>query len=135
MASKTIYRDDYRKLVERLRDRREELGLSQIIAQYGADSVEAEAERDRIARSNYELELERAGIYGDQRDRLVEIWDQQNGVSDATAAWADTMAGVRGEVEGILSAIASLGGGLVDRAAKQAELKALEATLKQRTKP
>ena len=29
MASKTIYRDDYRKLVERLRDRREELGLSQ----------------------------------------------------------------------------------------------------------
>lgn len=29
MASKTIYREDYRKLVERLRDRREELGLSQ----------------------------------------------------------------------------------------------------------
>jgi transcriptional regulator with XRE-family HTH domain len=29
MASKTIYRDDYRKLVERLRDRREALGLSQ----------------------------------------------------------------------------------------------------------
>lgn len=29
MASKTIYRDDYRKLVERLRDRRQELGLSQ----------------------------------------------------------------------------------------------------------
>nr|WVL56815.1 helix-turn-helix transcriptional regulator [Xanthomonas nasturtii] len=29
MASKTIYRDDYRKLVERLRDRREMLGLSQ----------------------------------------------------------------------------------------------------------
>ncbi|KLB52888.1 helix-turn-helix domain-containing protein, partial [Xanthomonas euvesicatoria] len=29
VASKTIYRDDYRKLVERLRDRREMLGLSQ----------------------------------------------------------------------------------------------------------
>ena len=29
MATKTIYREDYRKLVERLRDRREELGLSQ----------------------------------------------------------------------------------------------------------
>lgn len=29
MASKTIYRDDYRKLVERLRHRREALGLSQ----------------------------------------------------------------------------------------------------------
>lgn len=29
MASKTIYRDDYRKLVERLRGRREELRLSQ----------------------------------------------------------------------------------------------------------
>lgn len=29
MASKTIYRADYRKLIERLRDRRETLGLSQ----------------------------------------------------------------------------------------------------------
>jgi len=29
MAFKTIYRDDYRKLVERLRNRREELGLTQ----------------------------------------------------------------------------------------------------------
>lgn len=29
MASKTIYRVDYRRLVKRLRDRREELGLSQ----------------------------------------------------------------------------------------------------------
>ncbi|KGM56145.1 hypothetical protein N799_04965 [Lysobacter arseniciresistens ZS79] len=29
MASKTIYRAEYRKLVERLRDRREERGLSQ----------------------------------------------------------------------------------------------------------
>ncbi|MGR4875901.1 helix-turn-helix domain-containing protein [Pseudoxanthomonas sp. LARHCG66] len=29
MASKTIYRDDYRRLVEQLRGRREELGLSQ----------------------------------------------------------------------------------------------------------
>lgn len=29
VASKTIHRNDYRKLVERLRDRREELGLSQ----------------------------------------------------------------------------------------------------------
>lgn len=29
VASKTIYRDDYRNLVERLRDRRETLGLSQ----------------------------------------------------------------------------------------------------------
>lgn len=29
MASKTIYREEYRKLVERLRDSREQLGLSQ----------------------------------------------------------------------------------------------------------
>jgi transcriptional regulator with XRE-family HTH domain len=29
MTSKTIYRADYRKLVKRLRDRREEIGLSQ----------------------------------------------------------------------------------------------------------
>lgn len=29
MTSKTIYRADYRRLVKRLRDRREEIGLSQ----------------------------------------------------------------------------------------------------------
>lgn len=112
---------------ERIRVAENELALAQVIAQHGAESAEAEAERDRIARENYDLELERAGLYGEQRDRLLEIWDQQNGVSDATAAWADTMSGVRSEIEGILAAIASLGGGLVDRAAKQAELKALEA--------
>lgn len=112
---------------QRIQIAENELALAQVIAQHGAESAEAEAERDRIARENYDLELERAGLYGEQRDRLLEIWDQQNGVSDATAAWADTMSGVRSEIEGILAAIASLGGGLVDRAAKQAELKALEA--------
>jgi transcriptional regulator with XRE-family HTH domain len=29
MASKTIYREDYRRLIEQLRGRREQLGLSQ----------------------------------------------------------------------------------------------------------
>lgn len=112
---------------ERLRIAENELSLAQVIAQFGAESAEAEAERDRIARESYELELERQGIYGQQRDDLLAIFDQHNAVTDATAAWADTMAGVRGEIEGILSAIASLGGGMVDRAAKAAELKALNA--------
>ena len=111
---------------ERIRIAENELSLAQVIAKHGEDSREAEAERDRIARENYELELERAGIYEADRDLLMEISDQQNGVTDATARWADVMSGVRGEIEGIMAAIASLGGGLIDRAAKNAELKALE---------
>lgn len=111
---------------ERVRIAENELSLAQVIATKGEDSRAAEAERTRIARENYELELERAGIYEGQRDRLMEIWDQHTGVTDATARWADTMAGVRGEIEGIMSAIASIGGGLIDRAAKNAELQALQ---------
>lgn len=112
---------------ERLRIAENELSLATVIAQHGAESAEAEAERDRIARENYELELERVGIYGNQKEELLAIFDQHNAVTDATAAWANTMAGVRGEIEGILSAIASLGGGMVERAAKQAQIRALQA--------
>lgn len=112
---------------ERQRVAENELSLNRVIAVYGKDSRQAEDERNRIAREGYELDLERAGIYGDQRDKLLEIWDANAGVVDATAQWQSTMAGVRGEVEGILSALGSMAGGLVDRAAKQAELQALQA--------
>jgi transcriptional regulator with XRE-family HTH domain len=52
MAPKTIYRVDYRRLVKRLRDRREELGLSQSVVartlgwpQQRLSAVEAGARR------------------------------------------------------------------------------------------
>ncbi|MFE3838890.1 phage tail tape measure C-terminal domain-containing protein [Pseudogemmobacter sonorensis] len=111
---------------ERLRIASNELALAQVIARHGDESVQAEVERDRIARENYEIELARAEIYGLHRDRLLEIFDRHNSVTDATARWADTMAGVRGEIEGIIAAITSIGGGLIDRAAKSAELQALQ---------
>lgn len=112
---------------ERIRLAQQELGLVEVIARYGEESKQAEAERDRIARENLEIEMQRAGIYGDQQEQLLAIWDRHNAVADATAEWEGAMSGVRGQIEGILSAIASLGGGMVQRAAKVAELKALEA--------
>lgn len=112
---------------ERIRIAEQELALRATITRYGEDSRQAEVERDRIARENYDLELQRANVLGDQRTKLMEIWDQNNAVTDATAAWAERMSGVRSEVDGILSALGSMAGGLVDRAAKQAELQALQA--------
>lgn len=112
---------------ERLRIAQEELGLAQVVARYGEDSKQAEAERTRIAREAYELELDRAGILPDQRERLLAIHDAQQEVNRVAAAWADRMADVRAEIGGILSSLASLGGAVVDRAARAAELQALNA--------
>jgi len=112
---------------ERLRIAQEELGLAQVVARYGEDSKQAEAERTRIAREAYELELDRAGILPDQRERLLGIHDAQQEVNRVSAAWADRMADVRAEIGGILSSLASLGGAVVDRAARAAELQALNA--------
>ncbi|WP_411836700.1 phage tail tape measure C-terminal domain-containing protein [Paracoccus sp. ME4] len=112
---------------ERIRVAQDELSLNQVIARFGADSQQAETERSRIAREAYEIELERAGIMGDQRDRLMEIYDQNVSVTNAAGDWAARMADVRAEIGGILAGLASLAGGVVDRAAKAAELQALNA--------
>lgn len=112
---------------ERIRVAQNELGLQQVISVFGEQSKQAEAERARIARENYELELQREGIFGDQREQLMKIYDQTVAAQDATDAWAKNMAAVGAEVSGILSGLANLAGGMLDRAAKQAELTALNA--------
>lgn len=112
--------------VERIRVAENELSLAQTIAQFGEEGRQTDLERARIARENYELELERAGIFEGDRDRLLEIFDATVATQNATAIWADNMAAVGAEVSSILSMIASLGGGLIDRASKQAELAALQ---------
>lgn len=111
---------------ERIRTAEQELALAQTIFQFGDQSAQADAERARIARENYELELERAGLYEADRDRLMEIYDATVAAQGATAIWADNMAAVGAEVSAILSMINSLAGGLIDRASKRAELEALK---------
>lgn len=112
---------------ERTRIAENERSLAQTILRYGEDSREAAAERTRIAREDYEQQLQTAGLFEHQRDRLLEIHDQTVAAQDATSAWADRMADVRTEIAGIMSALGSIGGDAIDRAAQQAELKALNA--------
>lgn len=112
---------------ERNRVAQNELALAEVIFRHGEDSKQAEAERSRIARENYELELERAGIFEDQREQLMAAYDETERINRSSEAWADRMADVRSEIGGILASLASLGGSVVDRAARAAELQALNA--------
>lgn len=98
-----------------------------MIASHGEDSKAAEAERARIARENYELELRRSETLGDHRDLLMANYEETERINRATEAWADRMAAVRSEVGGILGSLAALSGSVVDRAARAAELQALNA--------
>lgn len=112
---------------ERNRVAQNELALAEVIFRHGEDSKQAEAERSRIARENYELELERAGLFEDQREQLMAAYDETERINRSSEAWADRMADVRSEIGGILASLASLGGSVVDRAARAAELQALNA--------
>ena len=61
-------------------------------------------------------------------ERLLQ--QAANALTDATGqtnAWAGAMAGVRAEIDAIASSLASIGGGMVSNAGKQAELAALNA--------
>ena len=60
-------------------------------------------------------------------DRVLAAARAAFDAEGATVAWASAMSGVRAEVNAILSALSSLGGGVISNASKQAELAALEA--------
>jgi|GEM_PF-5721531 len=112
---------------ERLRIDQQQLAVAEAIAAYGDDSRQAEATRAEVARQNYELELEREGHTGAALDNLMASYDSTVAAQDAASDWADRMGDVRSQVEGILSAITSLGGEAVERAAQRAEITALNA--------
>ena len=112
---------------ERIRTAEGELSIAETVARWGDQSRQAEAERARVARDAYEIEQQRAGLFEADRDRLMEIYDQTAATEAATAAWADRMSAVGAELSGILSTLNSIGNSAVDRAAKRAELDALEA--------
>lgn len=115
------------EIAERTRLAEQELSLAETRARFGADSRQAALEEQRIARENIALELERNGIAGEALDQLMAAYDRKQELTDATATWAARMADVKGEIGGILASLNALAGGVVDRAARAAELQVLNA--------
>ncbi|TMV06980.1 hypothetical protein FGK63_12750 [Ruegeria sediminis] len=58
---------------------------------------------------------------------LERASDAISGATGRTNAWANAMSGVRFEIDAIASSLANIGGGVIDNAAKRAELSALQA--------
>lgn len=113
--------------------------MQRLIAVWGEDSVvvaraRLQAERDAYA----EMVKSEVGANG-LAEELMVAWDAANGIAEvdasgniiaaetATWSWADAMGGVAAQIEAIVGALASIGGGAVANAAKSAELEALKA--------
>ena len=117
----------------------EEAAMKQLVARWGEDSLivtraRVQAERDAYA----ELVASEVGANA-LADGMMAAWDNANGVASvdvqgnialaegATWSWADAMGAVGAEISGILSALSSLGGGMIGNAAKFVEINALKA--------
>ncbi|TNF21877.1 MAG: hypothetical protein EP318_06290 [Rhodobacteraceae bacterium] len=105
----------------------EQVKLQELIAVYGADSAEvaehrAQAERDVLAQK-----LETLDVAESVKQEALATFDAIVSNDIATGNWAATMSGVAAEVRGILSALASIGGGVIANASKRIEIEALRA--------
>lgn len=81
------------------------------------------------AESAYQLSVnaqEAAQLMGDTADATVSAAGAADDAAAATANWAATMSSVRAEIGAIASALASMGGGMIQNAAKFVELNALK---------
>lgn len=105
----------------------DQVKLQELIAVYGADSAEvaehrAQAERDVLAQK-----LETLDVAESVKQEALATFDAIVSNDIATGNWAATMSGVAAEVRGILSALASIGGGVIANASRRIEIEALRA--------
>lgn len=124
-------------------DETEKLNLQAEVQQlsllYGANSVEVTQARVQAERDAYaEVVATKVGA-NDLADSLMDAWDNAHGVAsvdasgnivlaaDATDTWADAMARVNAQLAGAMSLLASIGGGMVQRAGINAANAVLDA--------
>lgn len=132
-----------------------QVALMQQIIHYGEDSVQAAAARRDIEEHNVNLAADQLELTGHFRDQYIEaamaaydmsiaadhagtsveyissiidgVLGTLGSVVGQTWDWETAMAGVLGQINGILGAIAAIGGGMIANAAKFVEIKALKA--------
>lgn len=106
---------------------REQAAMQQAIALFGRESVQVRELEQEAARRELETKLEALQISETQKEEIRAALELLFETEGQTALWATTMAGVAAEVRGILSALASIGGGVIANASKAVELEALKS--------
>lgn len=97
--------------------------LRDTISQIEAETGKISPEMRNVLKATAETELAARGFLAKMGESVGSI----NAANSAASGMAATMAGVRAEVAGIASILSSIGGGMIQNAAKFAELQALRA--------
>lgn len=126
-AAAAAYREQKEAAAEIVADLMQQAEMQRIIAVYGEDSAQASDARASAEREALAATLEAKNVTGELASEVFAAFDSTVSAAAATDDWAASMSGVRAEIGAIASALASMGGGVVQNAAKFAELNALKA--------
>ncbi|RUS64868.1 hypothetical protein EGN72_02435 [Pseudorhodobacter sp. E13] len=119
--------DEYAKGAQVVASKASQVELERLTALYGAESTQVTEFRAEAERAVYAEMVRGLDISADMKTSLLESWDATAQSEAATYAWADAMGSVGAEINGILSALSQLGGGLIANASKVVELEALKS--------
>jgi hypothetical protein len=104
-----------------------ELDLAQAILEARGDSAKVSKAIADNARAQVVANLENEGILGNNKNTIMAIYDSIVDVENQTNSWAKAMAGVAVQISGIMNALASLGGGLIENVSLRIQSEVLEA--------
>jgi hypothetical protein len=101
--------------------------MLQLIAQYGEDSVQVAQARQAAERAVLQAQVDQLPVAANIKAQILASYDATNRTINATNAWSSAMAGVAVRINGIMSALSSLGGTVIANASRQVEINALRA--------
>ena len=113
--------------LEMLQTYRDQEAITRAIMIFGEGSAEAAAAKWAEEEHSLRTQNESLSVSAAMKQEIVDAARAAFDAEGATVAWASAMSGVRAEVNAILPALSSLGGGVISNAAKQAEVAALQA--------
>lgn len=128
----TSYNKQKKSLEDQLALKRKEL-------QFGRDSIQVFNEELRQKKESLQAQIDKSNATQTERmylslvvEQLIEAEratysakDATEGAVDATTRWANMMSNVGAEINGIMSSLSQLGGGIIDTAAKAARIRTL----------
>jgi hypothetical protein len=101
--------------------------MLQLIAQYGEDSIQVAQARQAAEREVLQAQVNQLPVAANIKAQILASYDATNRTINATRAWSSTMEGVAVRINGIMSALSSLGGTVIANASRQVEINALRA--------
>lgn len=101
--------------------------MAQAIATYGRESAQVEALKRDEAMRTVDAYIEQNKLSDDAAKELRNAAARASDAEAATNSWANAMAGVKGQLDGIAGVLSSLGAGAIERVSIAAQNAALNA--------